>query len=86
MPYVEGRVVHDADSHLMEAPDCLDDYFDPKLEARHHALPIYQPKLGAPGWADKARAQHENPEFQAGAEANPPVRKNLRRPSHLVAA
>ena len=28
MAYVENRVVHDADSHLMEMPDSLDAYFD----------------------------------------------------------
>jgi hypothetical protein len=49
MPYVEGRIIHDADSHLMELPDCLDDFFDPKLRGRYHALPIYKHKLGAPG-------------------------------------
>jgi predicted TIM-barrel fold metal-dependent hydrolase len=77
MPYVEGRVIHDADSHLMELPDCLDDYFDPKLKGRYHDLPIYRHKLGSPtGWADKARAQHEDPEFRAGAEANILLRKN----------
>src|SRR5580698_10098264 len=76
MPYVEGRIIHDADSHLMELPDCLDDYFDPKLKGRYHALPIYKHKLGAPGWAEKARAQHEDPEFRAGAEANILLRKN----------
>jgi len=76
MPYVEGRIIHDADSHLMELPDCLDDYFDPKLKDRYHALPIYQHKLGKPGWAEAARRQHEDPEFRAGAEENILLRKN----------
>ena len=76
MPYVEGRIIHDADSHLMELPDCLDDYFDPKLKDRYHALPIYQHKLGKPGWAAAARRQHEDPEFRAGAEENILLRKN----------
>ena len=30
MPYVENRIVHDADSHLMELTACLDDFLDPK--------------------------------------------------------
>src|SRR6201996_5161056 len=77
MPYVEGRIIHDADSHLMELPDCLDDYFDKAMLARYHALPIYKHKLGgAPGWVEKARAQHQDPEFRAGAEANILLRKN----------
>jgi predicted TIM-barrel fold metal-dependent hydrolase len=76
MPYVENRIVHDADSHLMELPDCLDPYFDPKLIDRYHVLAIYKHKLGAPGWAAKARAQHADPEFRAGEEANILLRKN----------
>lgn len=77
MPYVEGRIIHDADSHLMELPDCLDDYFDPKLRDRYHGLPIFKHKLGGkPGWVEAARRQHEDPEFRAGAEANILLRKN----------
>jgi predicted TIM-barrel fold metal-dependent hydrolase len=76
MAYVEGRIVHDADSHLMELPDCLDPYFERRLLERYHALPIYRHKLGAPGWAEKARAQHDDPAFRAGDEANILLRKN----------
>ena len=77
MPYVEGRIIHDADSHLMELPDCLDPYFERKMLARYHALPIYRHKLRGPtGWTEKARAMHEDPEFRAGAEANILLRKN----------
>ena len=77
MPYVEGRIIHDADSHLMELPDCLDPYFSKPMLARYHALPIFAHKQkGAPGWIEKARAQHEDPEFRAGAEANILLRKN----------
>ncbi|MFI4974717.1 MAG: amidohydrolase family protein [Caulobacterales bacterium] len=76
MAYVEGRIVHDADSHLMELPDCLDAYFERKLLDRYHNLPIYRHKLGKPGWADAARRQHEDPDFRAGDEANILLRKN----------
>ena len=34
MPYAEGRVVHDADSHVMETPDWLVPYADPGVRAR----------------------------------------------------
>ena len=33
MAYVENRIIHDADSHLMELPDSLDAWFDPKFRA-----------------------------------------------------
>ena len=76
MPYVEGRIIHDADSHLMELGDCLDPFFDPKLRDRYHALPIYKHKIGDGRWAEKARSQHEDAEFRAGDEANILLRKN----------
>ena len=38
MPYVTNRIVHDADSHLMEMADCLDDFLDPKFRARYDDL------------------------------------------------
>ena len=77
MPYVEGRIIHDADSHLMELPDCLDPYFD---AADAGALPR---AADLPAQARRRRAgprrparQHEDPEFRAGAEANILLRKN----------
>jgi predicted TIM-barrel fold metal-dependent hydrolase len=76
MPYVENQIVHDADSHLMELPDCLDDYFDPRFKAAYHALPAYQHKLGAPGWAEKARELQQDAEFRAGGADNLLLRKN----------
>jgi predicted TIM-barrel fold metal-dependent hydrolase len=76
MPYVEGRIIHDADSHLMELPDCLDPYFEKGMLARYHALPIFKHKQGRAGWADAARRQHDDPEFRAGEEANILLRKN----------
>jgi predicted TIM-barrel fold metal-dependent hydrolase len=34
MPYIEGRLVHDADAHLMETPSWLRDHADPALRHR----------------------------------------------------
>jgi len=76
MAYVEGRVVHDADSHLMELGDCLDDYFDPRYRAAYHALPYYRHKIGDNRWAEKARERQDNAEFRAGADENILLRKN----------
>ena len=41
MSYANGRLIHDADSHLMELDDCLDLYFDNAMRARFHATPNY---------------------------------------------
>ncbi|QUD88837.1 amidohydrolase family protein [Phenylobacterium montanum] len=76
MAYVEDRIVHDADSHLMELDDCLDDFFDPRLKGRYHDLPYYRHKVGDLRWAQKARAEQADPGFRADADANILLRKN----------
>lgn len=59
MAYVQDRIIHDADFHLMELDDCLDRFFDPKLKGRYHDLASYRHKLGDWRWSDKARAVRE---------------------------
>jgi uncharacterized protein len=50
MPYAEGRVYYDADSHIMELPDWLSAYVDDEMQGRIGNL-----RLGAAGrLADKA--------------------------------
>ena len=39
MAYAGDRLIHDADSHLMELPDVLDPYLDPKYLDAFHRLP-----------------------------------------------
>lgn len=34
MPYIEGRLVHDADAHIMETPNWLRDHADPRIRER----------------------------------------------------
>jgi predicted TIM-barrel fold metal-dependent hydrolase len=40
MPYVTGRVVHDADAHIMETPTWLRDHAEPALRERIPPLPL----------------------------------------------
>ena len=74
MPYVEGQTIHDADSHVMELPGTINRYLDPKARA------AFAEKTGrgdkSTHWSEKFEAQHQDPEFQAGAEANILLRKN----------
>ena len=35
MPYAEGRVVHDADSHVVETPEWFEPYADPRDPGAH---------------------------------------------------
>jgi len=76
MSYVADRIVHDADSHLMELADCLDDFIDPKFRAAYDALPKLKawPRDGK--WVTAARAKQKDPEFRAGAAENILLRKN----------
>jgi len=76
MPYVENRVVHDADSHLMELPDALDPFLESRFRARYDALPklVKSPRNAA--YAEKARTQHDDQAFRAEADANILLRKN----------
>lgn len=60
MPYVSSRVVHDADSHLMETPDWLIGYADPSMRERIAPL-----TLGGQGIAEMAVA------IVAHQQANP---------------
>ncbi len=78
IPYVQGRIVHDADSHLMELPDCLDPWFDPRLKGAYHALPAWRHKLTspAPDWDQRFRQRHDDPAFRAEAGENILLRKN----------
>lgn len=74
MPYASGRIIHDADSHLMELPDVLDGYLDPKFRSAYDALPKLAKR--EEGYAAKARANHSDPAFRESADANIMLRKN----------
>lgn len=44
MPYANGRVFHDADSHIMETPDWLDAHADPAIRSK--LKPLYSDGAG----------------------------------------
>ena len=75
MPYVENQIVHDADSHLMELPNCLDDFIEARFKPAYHALAKVQGGR-LPKWARECVAQQSDPEFRAGAAENILLRKN----------
>src|SRR5262249_54819038 len=74
--HMKGRIIHDADSHLMELPDALDPFLDPKFRAEFDALPRMQKEPRDAGFVQKARSQHADESFRAGADANILLRKN----------
>jgi uncharacterized protein len=74
MPYVEGQTIHDADSHIMEMPETVHPYIDPKF--RSAFIEKVRSREGLLERFSKAAALHDDPDFQAGAAANIMLRKN----------
>ncbi len=76
MPYVEGRTVHDADSHVVETPDWLVPYADPGIRERLRPLFVATVKPGEERFIDKLRARRLDPADRPKAEAELMLRKN----------
>ena len=74
MPYIEGRVVHDADAHIMEEPTWLLDHADPavreqlqpqrRARARRRARPRPSPRCG-PSTPTRSSGRDEADEIMA---------------------
>ncbi|CAE7404020.1 unnamed protein product [Symbiodinium microadriaticum] len=76
MTYANGRLIHDADSHLMELSDCLDPYFDKAMLVRFHACDVYQAKIAKAGFEDAARRKHQDEASRSDAIENIMLHKN----------
>jgi predicted TIM-barrel fold metal-dependent hydrolase len=76
MPYIEGRTVHDADSHVMETPDWLVRYADPDVRDRLEPLRLTACKPGEENQIEELRLRHRDPAERAAAEAELMLRKN----------
>ena len=55
MPYAEGRVFHDADSHVMETPDWLVPYADPAVRERMQPVFVATVKPGEETYIETLR-------------------------------
>lgn len=77
MSYANERLIHDADSHLMELDDCLDPYFEKRLLARFHDLPAYRAVVARGLRPGRTPQAHADPTFRAGVAANLLLRKNF---------
>ena len=65
MPYAEGRTFHDADAHIVEKPDWLEPYADPKI--RPLLKPIFVQSV-APGEAEEIESWQERHYDEADRE------------------
>jgi predicted TIM-barrel fold metal-dependent hydrolase len=85
MPYIEGRVVHDADAHIMEEPTWLLEHADPAV--REQLRPNVELGL-APGEAEaiaQMKARHADPEFRARDAEEIMQRKNFKATGSTIA-
>ncbi len=78
------RVVHDADSHLMETPEMLADYADPDVRPRLATFDFAGSTGGQNAIVEKARALQVDPDFRAGAAAELMQRKNWNAPGSFL--
>jgi predicted TIM-barrel fold metal-dependent hydrolase len=89
MPYVSGRVVHDADAHIMETPTWLRDHADPGIRERLRPLPLAGgnelKQTGDPdeqlrdldATFERIAAKHRSDEYRAVEGAEIMARKNF---------
>lgn len=78
MPYVENRIIHDADAHTMEPPEWLDEFGSKVVVdyARDHFSIGDNDKVF--GEIDKCRALQHDEDFRAAAADEVMLRKNYR--------
>ncbi len=84
MPYSEGRVVHDADAHIMEWPTWLVDYADPDIRDR---LAPREPDDGSGRLidVDRVRARHASDDYRVAEADEIMARKNFAATGSFIA-
>jgi predicted TIM-barrel fold metal-dependent hydrolase len=96
MPYIESRLVHDADAHLMETPTGLRDHADPAIRDRI-APPSYVNELRQTGDSEsqladltaafaRIAAKHASVEYRAVEADEIMTRKNFAATGSFVAS
>ncbi len=78
MPYAEDRIIHDADSHLVETPDFLVPWADPAVRARMRPLYVSTVKPGEESSIAAILARRDAPGEREAAERELMTRKNWR--------
>jgi predicted TIM-barrel fold metal-dependent hydrolase len=78
MPYVEGRVIHDADSHVMETPDWLEGYVAASQREAVRRVYVGSDASNREKEMAASRALHADPAYRAKDAEEILLRKNYR--------
>jgi predicted TIM-barrel fold metal-dependent hydrolase len=84
MPYVEDRIVHDADAHVMETPEWIEEFASPRVQKYaldHFDLGDVAATLSE---IDKSRQLHADPDYRATDAADVMLRKNWRATGSFI--
>ncbi len=76
MAYVEGRTIHDADSHVVEAPDFLDGYVEAAWQEKIRDAKFYGKYGSLIITTEDLRQRHDDPKFRAERAEKIMTRKN----------
>ncbi len=76
MPYASGRVIHDADSHVMETPGWLERFADPDVRDRVPPLHLATTKPGEDRLIARFQRDHADPAYRARDAEEIMLRKN----------
>lgn len=76
MAYVEGRTIHDADSHVVEAPDFLDNYVEAAWRDKIRDAKFYGKYGSLIITTEGLRQRHDDPKYRAERAQKIMTRKN----------
>ena len=76
MPYAEGRIYHDADSHVMETPGWIVAYADPEIRERLGPIHVATVQPGEETFIDTWARRHADPAERPVFEREIMQRKN----------
>src|SRR5216684_7217482 len=76
MAYVEGRIVHDADTHVMEVQGFLDDFVESRFHPALMAAGLFDRRPGFRAKLPDLERRRENPQIRVGDRENILLRKN----------
>ena len=76
MPYVENRIVHDADTHVMEVPGFLDEYLEARFRPALARIDLFERRPGFRAKIPGLERLQQDPAWRAEDAAQILLRKN----------